>query len=59
MKCSNENDQKDDERPGLRCPNCNCADLRVYYTRQSTDRILRVRICRYCGRKITTYERIR
>lgn len=48
---------KADEQPtGLECPSCGCRDLRVYYTRPRSYGILRVRICRHCGRKMTTRE---
>jgi hypothetical protein len=43
---------------GLRCPRCNCGHLPVFYTRQrGKNRIMRVRKCRNCGHKMTTYER--
>jgi len=42
---------------GLECPNCGCAHFRVLYTRRALGgRLLRRRECRYCGRRITTYE---
>lgn len=45
------------EQPkGLECPSCGCRDLRVYYTRPRHKYILRVRLCRHCGRKIATRE---
>ncbi len=43
---------------GLSCPKCGCRDLRAYYTRPRKDHILRKRICRYCGKKIVTREKI-
>ncbi|HVT79154.1 MAG TPA: hypothetical protein VHM90_00740 [Phycisphaerae bacterium] len=42
---------------GLVCRACGCRHFRVLYTRRaSEDRVLRRRICRHCGRRITTYE---
>jgi transcriptional regulator NrdR family protein len=42
---------------GLECPKCGCEHFRVLYTRAATGgRLLRRRECRYCGRRITTYE---
>ncbi len=41
---------------GLECPRCGCRHLYVVYTRQRSKKILRVRECRYCGRRIKTYE---
>jgi len=42
---------------GLECPQCGCAHFRVLYTRRALGgRLLRRRECRYCGRRITTYE---
>lgn len=43
---------------GIECPACGCADLRVYYTRKTPKRIVRVRICNHCERRIRTVERI-
>ena len=46
------------EDVGLRCRKCNCADLRVVYTRRrSHGRILRLRRCRHCGYRFPTIER--
>ena len=46
------------DRRGLACPRCNCRHLPVLYTRQRVRRIVRVRQCRHCGRRIITYESI-
>ena len=43
---------------GLECPRCGCRHLYVVYTRQRLKKILRVRECRHCGRRIKTYEQI-
>lgn len=43
---------------GMHCPQCNCADLRAYYTRRETKRVRRVRICRHCGTRVQTFETI-
>lgn len=44
---------------GIRCPGCGCRDLRVYYTRPlSGGRIRRVRICRYCAKRVMTTEKL-
>ena len=45
-----------DRSIGLTCPRCGCADLRVLNTRHSLGRIVRYRLCRHCGRRVTTYE---
>ena len=48
----------DEEPRGVRCPVCNCAHLPVHYTRKRRNNIImRVRICRHCGKRITTYEK--
>ena len=42
---------------GLECPKCGCCHFRVLYTRRTWGgRLLRRRECRYCGRRMTTYE---
>jgi predicted SprT family Zn-dependent metalloprotease len=52
-------DTKQAERQGgLRCPSCQCPHLPVSYTRHRTDKIMRVRKCRNCGRRLVTYERL-
>ncbi|MGW8256624.1 MAG: NrdR family transcriptional regulator [Thermoguttaceae bacterium] len=51
--------EKPDNAPsaqGLECPKCGCRHLYVVYTRQRMKKILRVRECRHCGRRITTWE---
>lgn len=44
------------EKTVLECKECGCKDLRVYYTRHFKTYIRRVRICRYCGRRLATRE---
>ena len=46
------------QKVGLRCPRCDCPDLRAYYTRDRDDYILRKRICDQCGQDVITRERI-
>lgn len=44
---------------GVSCPDCGCEHLPVYYTRRRRGgKIIRVRICRHCGRKVLTTERV-
>ena len=44
---------------GLECPHCGCRDLRELYTRQAPNqRIMRRRRCRYCGTRVTSWEKI-
>jgi hypothetical protein len=43
---------------GLECPKCGCRHLPVLYTRRRLERILRVRVCRCCGRRLRTIERM-
>ena len=46
-----------DSTRGLVCRRCGCGHFEVVYTRAVSERrILRRRQCRYCGRRITTYE---
>ncbi|MEP0846057.1 MAG: hypothetical protein HRF50_04450 [Phycisphaerae bacterium] len=42
---------------GVRCPDCNCAHVPVWSTRRRARHVLRVRICRHCGRRFVTRER--
>lgn len=50
----------DDEKEnivGVRCPRCNCADLRVRRTMPATGgKIKRYRACRHCGTRVITVE---
>lgn len=43
---------------GLMCPACGGRDLPVWSTRRRMGRVVRVRRCRNCLRKVTTFERI-
>ncbi len=46
-----------DAAAGIVCSRCGCRHQDVLYTRQLDNRIKRVRQCRHCGRRITTFER--
>ena len=43
---------------GLACPACGYRHLPVWYTRQKPGHVLRVRVCRHCGKRIPTRERL-
>lgn len=43
---------------GIRCPKCGCRDLLTGNTIKQLGRIIRYRICRYCGKRIRTKEKI-
>ena len=46
-----------EEIRGLTCRHCGCRHFRVVYTRPTWGgRIMRRRECRYCGRRVTTWE---
>jgi len=43
---------------GIECRTCGCRHLHVVETRRTLGRrIRRVRECRQCGRRVTTYEK--
>lgn len=48
------------EKPdkGLECRNCGCRHLPVDHTHKTKGKIIRYRHCRYCGRRMTTCERV-
>ena len=46
------------ETSGVQCPKCGCGHAPVYYTRQQLKRTIRKRICRHCGQRFTTTERV-
>lgn len=52
-----DGDREADDK-GLSCPECGCKHLPVWYTRPRLNKIMRVRKCRNCGMRLTTYERI-
>lgn len=57
MSATPKADEPPPEPRGIECPNCGCCDLRVWSTRkQPCGRILRVRICRHCDRRVPTWE---
>ena len=47
---------RDESTSGLVCRHCGCRHLPVYYTRRQNGRIIRVRECRHCGRRLVTWE---
>ena len=49
---------KVDEDRGIACKNCGCKHLSVYYTRRHVKKIIRMRQCRHCGRRVRTVERV-
>lgn len=55
-----EEREQEERRRGLRCKYCNCVDVGdVHRTEpQTCNRIKRVRICRACGKRNVTYERV-
>ena len=50
--------ESDARARGIECPRCGCRHVYVVYTRQRLMKILRVRECRHCGRRIKTYEQV-
>jgi len=44
------------DKRGLVCRKCGCADLRVLNTRYSMGQIVRYLRCPHCGKRMTTYE---
>jgi transcriptional regulator NrdR family protein len=49
-------DENDDNR-GIRCPQCGCRHFYTTNTEPLRDgRVRRRKVCRYCGRKIVTFE---
>ncbi len=46
------------EPQGLVCPNCGSRHFYVIYTRPRAGKIVRRKECRYCGRRVTTVERV-
>ena len=47
---------KEQEMSGLVCRKCGCAHMPVLYTRRRDDKVMRVRECRNCKQRRTTYE---
>ena len=48
--------RKEPRAEGIACPDCRCRHLIAVRTRHRLGKINRVRECRNCGRKITTWE---
>lgn len=47
------------EPVGVQCPACGCRHLPVQYTRSRFGgKVVRCRICRNCGKRILTVERV-
>jgi len=46
------------DQKGLVCRHCGCRHFRVIYTRRALGgRLVRRRECRYCGKRMTTWEK--
>lgn len=58
MAKANGRSESRERDQGLECPRCGCRHLPVLYTRHRTKKIVRVRQCRHCGRRVITYEAI-
>lgn len=41
---------------GIKCPVCHCHDMRCYRTIRNQDKIVRIRVCRHCGKRVVTHE---
>lgn len=41
----------------MRCKDCGCEHLPVLYTRHRESKVIRVRECRNCGRRVATQEK--
>ena len=51
--------RREPEPRGILCPKCGCAHFEVVYTRRiPCGAIRRRRECRYCGKRVTTTERL-
>ena len=48
----------DDQPDRLTCRRCGCAHLPVVYTRHRRNLTIRVRVCRYCGHRMVSHERL-
>ncbi len=57
MKLSDIQNRAGDERAGIVCRKCGCADMRVTRTTRTADGIRRERVCRHCGRRHFSIER--
>lgn len=49
---------KTDPPKGVRCPSCGCGHAPVYKTRERLSQVMRIRVCRHCGRQFVTRERV-
>jgi transcriptional regulator NrdR family protein len=55
---ANAKDRAASDQKGLVCRHCGCRHFRVIYTRRAWGgRLMRRRECRYCGKRMTTWER--
>jgi DNA-directed RNA polymerase subunit RPC12/RpoP len=49
---------KQEDKRGIRCPQCGCRHLYVLYTRHRANTVIRARTFRHHLRRIVTHERI-
>ena len=48
--------KSDSENGRMQCKDCGCSHLPVVYTRHREGKVVRVRECRNCGRRVATRE---
>jgi len=53
----NENKENAEKNIGLECRSCGCRHFTVQGTRIANKQIIRYRLCRNCGIRLTTVER--
>ena len=58
MAKANGRSESEERDKGLECPRCGCRHLPVLYTRYRPKKIVRVRECRHCQRRVITYEAV-
>ena len=56
MRLSDLQNKKDGK--GLTCGKCGCRHFRTPHTRPQPDGILRERVCRNCGKRVLTKEKV-
>ena len=53
---ANEPKNSETKFQSLECPRCGCRHMYTVETKSTPHRIIRIRQCRHCGRRIKTYE---
>lgn len=49
--------EKQEINQGIECPRCGCRHLPALFSRRKGRLMIRLRVCRHCGKRVRTVEK--